>query len=105
MTQERLSIEAECLAAECKKQRTYTSYHRCDGCNKETPSRYAVSGQCVTCKGLGTKNTTDTRNYWCPGYHDKQAFKASRVASLMLQVFNERQRERILIERPPLKYL
>ena len=105
MTQEILSIEAECLDATRNQRRMFTSLHHCDGCDKETPSRYAVSGQCVTCKGLGTKNTTDMRNYWCPSYHELLAFKACRVTSLMLQVFNERQRARVIIERPPLKYL
>ncbi|WP_394230559.1 hypothetical protein [Shewanella colwelliana] len=94
MNECRPSIEDECVEATLAHQRMFTSVNPCDGCDSVNPKRYSVSGKCVSCRATGTKNTTDKRNYWNPGYHDLKAFNEVKAVNFMLHIFDERQRAR-----------
>ena len=95
-----LSIEDECVLASQEHQRMFTSHHLCDGCDSQTPKRYAISGKCVYCQAAGKRPSTDKRNYWNPGYHDLKMHNEIRHISLMLDIFSERQRGKASQKEP-----
>ena len=88
------SIEDECVEAIRGFERMFVSQHGCDGCHKDTPKRYSVSGRCVGCKASGAKNTTDIRNYHNPSYNELKRHNEAKGINLMLDVFDTLQRKR-----------
>ena len=95
-----LSIEDECVLASREHQRMFTSRHQCEGCDNQTPKRYAISGKCVSCQATGKRPSTDRRNYWNPGYNDLKMHNEIRHISLMLDILSERQRTKLPQKKP-----